>query len=108
MRDWEIVDLIDKDFRSRYKPIEKLMSIGTTITSSNVKIEYRDGLNQLSCKMSKKETLRLVYESRRSKKELKNVTFEIFEEKYKEGVDIDKIEEAVGKEQLPFEGKAKK
>lgn len=107
MRDIEVIKLVDEEFRSRYKPISKLEEIGINCTGSNVIITYKDGEIQLKTKVSKKEALRLVFDSRKSKKEFKNITFEAFEEQYKNGINVEDIEKTIKETQLPFEGDSK-
>lgn len=107
MRDIEVIKLVDEEFRSRYKAVDKLEEIGVNCTGSNVIITYKDGEMQLKAKVSKKEALRLVFDSRKSKKEFKNITFEAFEEQYKNGVNINEIEKTIKETQLPFEEDSK-
>lgn len=102
MRDFEILDLVDREFRSRYKPLDKLEQIGFKNTKDNVSITYKDGHVTLTHQMKKKETLRLVFDSRRNKKQFENITFEDFEQQYTNGVEIDEIEKKIKETQLPF------
>ena len=107
MRDFEVLDLVDKDFRERYTPVDSLEQIGFKNTKDNVSITYKDGHSTLVHTMKKKETLRLVFESRRNKKQFENITFESFEEQYNNGIDINDIEKKIKETQLPFEEKSK-
>ena len=107
MRDIEVIKLVDEAVRSRYKAVDKLEEIGVNCTGANVIITYKDGELQFKAKVSKKEALRLVFDSRKSKKEFKNITFEAFEEQYKNGVNVEDIEKKIKETQLPFDEKSK-
>lgn len=104
MKDFEILKLVDEDFRRRYESVESLDQMGFKNTKDNVSITYKDGQSTVTIGMKKKEALRLVYDSRRNAGQFKTVSFEDFESSYRDGHNIDEIEKIVTAEQLNFEG----
>lgn len=107
MRDLRLLEVLDETFRKKYQATEKLEPVGHSLSGVNAILNYKDGDMQISIKVSKQACLRVYFEYEKSKDKLQLVDFEKFEEKYKEGVSLEEIEEKIKKEQLPLNEETK-
>lgn len=107
MKDLEMLKIIDETFDKKYTPTIKLETVGHSISGANCILNYKDGDFEIRVKCSNKAALRQFYDYMKTKGKLEYVDFEKFEEKYKEGIELDKIEEEIKSEQLPLENENK-
>lgn len=101
MKDFEMLKVLDETFEKKYTATDKLSTVGHSISGANAILNYKDGDIEIRIKCSKKAATQQLFDYMKSKGKLKNIDFEKFEEKYNEGIEIDKIEGVVRKEQLP-------
>lgn len=102
MKDLEMLKIIDETFEKKYTATSKLETVGHSISGANCILNYKDGDFEIRVKCSNKAALRQFYDYMKTKGKLEYVDFEKFEEKYKEGVELDRIEEEIKSEQLPL------
>ena len=99
----KILEILDKIFRKNYNKKSILENVGLSSSGSNCIINYKDGDLEIRVKVSHKTALKMYFDNQKSNGQFKNIDYEKFEEKYNEGVELDKIEEEIKKEQLPLE-----
>lgn len=99
----KILEILDKTFRKNYNKKSILENVGLSLSGSNCIINYKDGDLEIRVKVSHKTALKMYFDNQKSNGQFKNIDYEKFEEKYNEGVELDKIEEEIKKEQLPLE-----
>lgn len=107
MVDIKVMEVVDTAFRKKYKPTTKLVSVGHQVSSANVILKYKDGDLEISIKLSKKQALQVYFDSEKTQGKYKNIDYEKFLEKFEAGMSPDEIEEAIRKEQLPFDKEKK-
>lgn len=107
MVDIKVMEVVDTAFRKKYKPTTKLVSAGHQVSSANVILKYKDGDLEISIKLSKKQALQVYFDSEKTQGKYKNIDYEKFLEKFEAGMSPDEIEEAIRKEQLPFDKEKK-
>lgn len=97
-----ILEILDKTFRKNYNKKADLENVGISSSEKNCIINYKDGDLEIRVKVSNKTALKMYFDSQKSNGQLKNIDYEKFEEKYNEGIELDRIEEEIKKEQLPL------
>lgn len=98
----KILEILDKTFRKNYNKKAILENVGLSSSGSNCIINYKDGDLEIRVKVSHKTALKMYFDNQKSNGQFKNIDYAKFEEKYNEGVELDKIEEEIKKEQLPY------
>ena len=105
MIDIKIMEVVDLSFKKKYKPATKLASAGHQVSNANVILKYKDGDLEISIKLSKKQALQVYFDNEKTQGRYKNIDYDKFLEKFEAGLNPEEIEEAIRKEQLPFEDK---
>lgn len=98
----KILEILDKTFRKNYNKKSILENVGLISNGSNCMINYKDGDLEIRVKVSHKTALKMYFDNQKSNGQFKNIDYEKFQEKYNEGVELDRIEEEIKKEQLPL------
>lgn len=99
----KILAVLDKIFRKKYDKKTNLEEAGLHFTGANAILNYKDGDIQITAKLSKKAAIQLYFDTEKATGNFKNIDFEKFQEKFDEGVPLEKIEEEVRKGQLPMQ-----
>lgn len=99
----KILEILDKIFRKNYNKKSILENVGLSSSGSNSIINYKDGDLEIRVKVSQKTAIKMYFDNEKANGNFKNIDYAKFEEKYNEGMALDKIEEEIKKEQLPLE-----
>lgn len=99
----KILEILDKIFRKKYDKKSILENVGLSTSGSNCIINYKDGDLEIRVKVSHKTVVKMYFDNEKVSGNFKNIDYAKFEEKYNEGIELDKIEEEIKKEQLPLE-----
>ncbi len=103
MKYLELLQAVEKEARDNYNlTAGDIEQLGQSANKNSIILKYNDNGIEISIKYKTKDALKAVYGSRVAKGELKNCTFDEFEDLFKKGYEIDDIEPELKNKKLDF------